>query len=51
MHDDDVPVPLSPSPRLFITQIGLAPILRRRADELRSRIFRSSSATGIGLQQ
>ena len=29
---------LSPSPRLFITQIGLEPILRRRADELGARL-------------
>lgn len=30
--------PLSPSPRLFITQIGLEPILRRHADELGARL-------------
>jgi 2-polyprenyl-6-methoxyphenol hydroxylase-like FAD-dependent oxidoreductase len=29
---------LSPSPRLFITQIGLEPILRRRAEELGARL-------------
>ncbi len=29
---------LSPSPRLFITQIGLEPILRRRAHELGARL-------------
>ena len=30
--------PLSPSPRLFITQIGLEPILRRHADALGARL-------------
>ena len=30
--------PLSPSPRLFITQIGLEPILRRHAHELGARL-------------
>ena len=30
--------PLSPSPRLFITQIGLEPILRRHAEELGARL-------------
>ncbi len=30
--------PLSPSPRLFITQIGLEPILRRHAGELGARL-------------
>jgi 2-polyprenyl-6-methoxyphenol hydroxylase-like FAD-dependent oxidoreductase len=29
---------LSPSPRLFITQIGLEPVLRRRAEELGARL-------------
>jgi 2-polyprenyl-6-methoxyphenol hydroxylase-like FAD-dependent oxidoreductase len=29
---------LSPSPRIFITQIGLEPILRRRAEELGARL-------------
>ena len=37
--------PLSPSPRLFITQIGLEPILRRHAGERGARLEygRSSS--------
>ena len=30
--------PLSPSPRLFITQVGLEPILRRHAHELGARL-------------
>ena len=29
---------LSPSPRLFVTQIGLEPILRRRAEALGARL-------------
>src|SRR3954447_10032760 len=29
---------LSPSPRLFVTQIGLEPVLRRRAEELGGRL-------------
>ena len=29
---------LSPSPRLFVTQIGLEPILRRKAEELGAEI-------------
>src|SRR5438477_1874113 len=29
---------LSPSPRLFVTQIGLEPLLRRRAEELGARL-------------
>ena len=29
---------LSPSPRLFVTQIGLEPVLRRRAEELGARL-------------
>ena len=35
---------LSPSPRLFVTQIGLEPILRRRAEELGATIRYSCEA-------
>jgi 2-polyprenyl-6-methoxyphenol hydroxylase-like FAD-dependent oxidoreductase len=37
-HINDGVETLSPSPRLFITQIGLEPILRSRAEELGARI-------------
>ena len=37
---------LSPSPRLFITQIGLEPILRRRAEASGARLEYSSEAVG-----
>ena len=38
---------LSPSPRLFITQIGLEPILRRRADELGARLEYSTELISL----
>ena len=38
---------LSPSPRLFVTQIGLEPILRRRAEADGARLEYSSEAVGI----
>ena len=38
---------LSPSPRLFITQIGLEPILRRHADELGARLEYSTELVSI----
>ncbi|MGH3136492.1 MAG: FAD-dependent monooxygenase [Gaiellaceae bacterium] len=38
---------LSPSPRLFITQIGLEPILRRRADELGARLEYSTELVSL----
>jgi 2-polyprenyl-6-methoxyphenol hydroxylase-like FAD-dependent oxidoreductase len=38
---------LSPSPRLFITQIGLEPILRRRADELGARLEYSTELSSL----
>jgi 2-polyprenyl-6-methoxyphenol hydroxylase-like FAD-dependent oxidoreductase len=38
---------LSPSPRLFITQIGLEPILRRRAAELGARLQYSSELVSL----
>jgi 2-polyprenyl-6-methoxyphenol hydroxylase-like FAD-dependent oxidoreductase len=38
---------VSPSPRLFITQIGLEPILRRRADELGARLQYSSELVSL----
>jgi 2-polyprenyl-6-methoxyphenol hydroxylase-like FAD-dependent oxidoreductase len=38
---------LSPSPRLFVTQIGLEPILRRRAEELGARIHYSTEAVSV----
>ena len=38
---------LSPSPRLFITQIGLEPILRRRAEASGVRLEYSSEAVGL----
>ena len=38
---------LSPSPRLFITQIGLEPILRRHADELGARLEYSTEFVSI----
>jgi 2-polyprenyl-6-methoxyphenol hydroxylase-like FAD-dependent oxidoreductase len=41
--------PLSPSPRLFISQIGLEPILRRHADKLGARL--EYSAELISLDQ
>jgi 2-polyprenyl-6-methoxyphenol hydroxylase-like FAD-dependent oxidoreductase len=37
-HINDGVEGLSPSPRLFITQIGLEPILHRRAEELGARL-------------
>jgi 2-polyprenyl-6-methoxyphenol hydroxylase-like FAD-dependent oxidoreductase len=37
-HINDGVESLSPSPRLFITQIGLEPILRTRAEELGARL-------------
>jgi 2-polyprenyl-6-methoxyphenol hydroxylase-like FAD-dependent oxidoreductase len=40
---------LSPSPRLFITQIGLEPILRRRAEQLGARLEYSTEL--ISLEQ
>jgi 2-polyprenyl-6-methoxyphenol hydroxylase-like FAD-dependent oxidoreductase len=39
--------PLSPSPRLFISQIGLEPILRRHADELGARLEYSTELVSI----
>jgi 2-polyprenyl-6-methoxyphenol hydroxylase-like FAD-dependent oxidoreductase len=39
--------PLSPSPRLFITQIGLEPILRRHADDLGARLEYSTELTSL----
>jgi len=39
--------PLSPSPRLFITQIGLEPILRRHADELGARLEYSTELMSL----
>jgi 2-polyprenyl-6-methoxyphenol hydroxylase-like FAD-dependent oxidoreductase len=39
---------LSPSPRLFITQIGLEPILRRRAEELGARLEYSTELVSFG---
>jgi 2-polyprenyl-6-methoxyphenol hydroxylase-like FAD-dependent oxidoreductase len=39
--------PLSPSPRLFITQIGLEPILRRHADELGARLEYSTELISL----
>jgi 2-polyprenyl-6-methoxyphenol hydroxylase-like FAD-dependent oxidoreductase len=38
---------LSPSPRLFITQIGLEPILRRRADQLGARLEYSTELVSL----
>ncbi len=38
---------LSPSPRLFITQIGLEPILRRRAEELGARLAWGTEVTEL----
>jgi 2-polyprenyl-6-methoxyphenol hydroxylase-like FAD-dependent oxidoreductase len=38
---------LSPSPRLFITQIGLEPILRRHADELGARLEYSTELVSL----
>ena len=38
---------LSPSPRLFITQIGLEPILRRRAEELGARLEYSTELVSL----
>ena len=39
--------PLSPSPRLFITQIGLEPILRRHAEGLGARLEYSTELTSL----
>ena len=39
--------PLSPSPRLFITQIGLEPILRRHADALGARLEYSTELVSL----
>ena len=39
--------PLSPSPRLFITQIGLEPILRAHADELGARLEYSTELVSL----
>jgi 2-polyprenyl-6-methoxyphenol hydroxylase-like FAD-dependent oxidoreductase len=39
--------PLSPSPRLFISQIGLEPILRRHADELGARLEYSTELVSL----
>ena len=39
--------PLSPSPRLFISQIGLEPILRRHADELGARLEYSTELVAL----
>jgi 2-polyprenyl-6-methoxyphenol hydroxylase-like FAD-dependent oxidoreductase len=39
--------PLSPSPRLFITQIGLEPILRRHAEELGARLEYSTELVSL----
>jgi 2-polyprenyl-6-methoxyphenol hydroxylase-like FAD-dependent oxidoreductase len=38
---------LSPSPRLFVTQIGLEPILRRRAEELGADVRYSWEAVAV----
>jgi 2-polyprenyl-6-methoxyphenol hydroxylase-like FAD-dependent oxidoreductase len=38
---------LSPSPRLFITQIGLEPILRRHAEELGARLEYSTELVSL----
>jgi 2-polyprenyl-6-methoxyphenol hydroxylase-like FAD-dependent oxidoreductase len=38
---------LSPSPRLFVTQVGLEPILRRRAEDLGADIRYSSEAVSV----
>jgi 2-polyprenyl-6-methoxyphenol hydroxylase-like FAD-dependent oxidoreductase len=38
---------LSPSPRLFVTQIGLEPVLRRRAEELGARLRYSSEVVAM----
>ncbi|HEY3614881.1 MAG TPA: FAD-dependent monooxygenase [Gaiellales bacterium] len=38
---------LSPSPRLFVTQIGLEPILRRRAQAYGARLEYSSEVVGL----
>jgi len=38
---------LSPSPRLFVTQIGLEPILRRRAEELGADVRYSWEAVSV----
>jgi 2-polyprenyl-6-methoxyphenol hydroxylase-like FAD-dependent oxidoreductase len=38
---------LSPSPRLFITQIGLEPILRNRAEELGARLEYRTEAVSV----
>jgi 2-polyprenyl-6-methoxyphenol hydroxylase-like FAD-dependent oxidoreductase len=40
--------PLSPCPRVFITQIGLEPILRRHADELGARLEYSTELISLG---
>jgi 2-polyprenyl-6-methoxyphenol hydroxylase-like FAD-dependent oxidoreductase len=39
--------PLSPSPRLFITQIGLEPILRRHSDALGARLEYSTELVSL----
>jgi 2-polyprenyl-6-methoxyphenol hydroxylase-like FAD-dependent oxidoreductase len=39
--------PLSPSPRLFISQIGLEPILRRHADALGARLEYSTELVSL----
>jgi 2-polyprenyl-6-methoxyphenol hydroxylase-like FAD-dependent oxidoreductase len=39
--------PLSPSPRLFISQIGLEPILRRHADALGARLEYSTELVSV----
>ena len=38
---------LSPSPRLFITQIGLEPVLKERAAELGARLEYGAEVTGL----
>src|SRR5688500_14970470 len=39
--------PLSPSPRIFVTQIGLEPVLRDRAAELGAQLRYSSEVVGL----
>ena len=46
-HINDGVEGLSPSPRLFITQIGLEPILRARAEELGARLGYSTELVGF----
>jgi 2-polyprenyl-6-methoxyphenol hydroxylase-like FAD-dependent oxidoreductase len=46
-HINDGVEGLSPSPRVFITQIGLEPILRRRAEELHARLAYSTEVVSL----